>query len=183
MEKLKNDKRGVFGVILFFIILFTILIVGFVAVITLTIIDYSSDIITPVVQEIGIVGPTNITTVAEYTVTPINTVLSALPWLLGFVYIIALVFSIILIMVYNSNPHPSMIGFYLMMIILLIFGSIIISNIYQDLYLSNDEIGQRLQEQTIMSYMILYSPFILSLIAFITGIYLFTRVNEGGIEI
>ena len=45
------------------------------------------------------------------------------------------------------------------------------SNMYEDIYNSGDEvIGEGLQEQTAMSFMMLHSPWILSIIAFIVGI-------------
>ena len=50
---------------------------------------------------------------------------------------------------------------------------------YENIYKGTDEIAIRLQEQTLTSYLILYSPFILSLIAIITGIYLFTKPLES----
>jgi NADH:ubiquinone oxidoreductase subunit 5 (subunit L)/multisubunit Na+/H+ antiporter MnhA subunit len=82
-------------------------------------------------------------------------------------------------MSYRVNPQPVFIGLYFVLILLLIVGSIIISNMYEDIYNGQDEMGDRLREQTILSYMILYSPVVMTIIAFITGIYLFTRNEEG----
>jgi hypothetical protein len=69
--------------------------------------------------------------------------------------------------------------------ILLFIGSVLMSNSYQDLYEGTDVLAVSLQSQSLMSYMILYSPFILCFIATITGIFMFARPSEqeyGGVS-
>ena len=168
--KLMKDRRG-----------FTILILGFIAAMVIGVVDFASDTITPVMEEIGMVGEANVSEAATYSVGVIDTFVQSLPWLIAFLYLGALVFSIVFVVSYSHNPNPAFIGVYFALIILLIFGAIIISNAYEDIYTGTDEIATRLQDQTALSYMILYSPFILALIAFIAGIYLFAgRQGEGG---
>ena len=53
------------------------------------------------------------------------------------------------------------------------------SNMYQDIYTGDDDIATRLQEQTIMSFLILHSPFIMALIATIGGVIMFGMKNTG----
>jgi len=181
MNKIIKNKKGAIGIIIFFMILFAILVLGFIAAMAVGIIDFASDTITPVMQELGVAGNSNLSEAAEYSFVPLNTFVQALPWVVGLSYVVALLFSIIFVLSYNYNPHPAFIGFYFALVILLIFGSIIMSNMYQDIYSADDEIAERLKEQTLLSYMILYSPFILTLIALITGIYLFAGPKgEGG---
>jgi len=181
MNKIIKNKKGAIGIIIFFMILFAILVLGFIAAMAVGIIDFASDTITPVMQELGVAGNSNLSEAAEYSFVPLNTFVQALPWVVGLSYVVALLFSIIFVLSYNYNPHPAFIGFYFALVILLIFGSIIMSNMYQDIYSADDEIADRLKEQTLLSYMILYSPFILTLIALITGIYLFAGPKgEGG---
>lgn len=178
---LKKDKRGIYGIIVFFIILFSILIIGFIASMVVGVIDYGSDEITPVMKDLGMVEDYNMSGASTYTFGVMDTFVQSLPWIIAFAYVVALIFSVLFVMAYSSNPHPAFIGVYIAFIFLLILGSIILSNAYQDIYEGGDEIASRLQEQTALSYMILYSPFIMTLIAFITGIYLFTgRQDEGG---
>lgn len=177
----KKNKKGAIGMIFFFIILFLILILGFIAVMSVSIIDYASDTVTPIMTELGVVGDTNLSQAGEITFGTADTFIQAMPWLLGFVYVCALMFSVIFAISYSVNPHPVFIGFYLMLVVLLIFGSIVMSNMYEEIYTGTDEIATRLQENTIMSYMILYSPFILTLISLLTGIYMFAKPSvEGG---
>jgi len=180
LKSLKKDKRGVIGMILFFLILMGVLVIGFIAAMAMGVIDFASDTISPIMKELGVVGDTNISEAATYTFGTLETVNSTLPMLVGFLYVGALIFSVIFAISYSFNPNPILIGFYLLMIVLLIFASIIMSNMYQDIYSGTDEIASRLREQTLLSYMILQSPYILTIIAFITGIYLFTRPMETG---
>lgn len=173
---MKDKKGSVFGIIVFFIILFSILILGFIGAMVVSVVDYGSDTITPIMEDLGVVGDTNLSEAAEYTFGITDTFVQALPWLLALCYGLALLFSIVFVVGYSVNPHPVFIGFYIMLMILLVFGSIIMSNMYQDIYEGNDGvISTRLQEQTMLSYLILYSPFILMLISVIAGIFLFAR--------
>ncbi len=175
------NRRGVIGIILFFSFLFLILILGFIAAMAIGIIDFTSDTITPIMTDLGVVGETNVSEAAEFTFGTVDNIVQALPWLVGMMYVLALISSVIFVISYGQNPHPVYIGFYFSLVILLIFGSIVMSNMYEDFYLNGgDEIGSRLREQTLLSYMILYSPFILALIALLTGIYLFAKPPEGG---
>ena len=93
-----------------------------------------------------------------------------------------LVFTLVFVFIVGYNPNPAFIALYLALMILLIFGCIIMSNMYQDIYTGTDDLALRLQEQTTLSYLILHSPFIMTMIAAIGGILMFTRqsANEGG---
>lgn len=170
----QKDKRGIIGILFIFIILFSILILGFIAAIVVGVIDFGSDTITPIMESIGVVEDANLSAAATSTFGVADTFVQALPWLIAFAYIMALVFSIIFALSYSYNPNPAFIGVYVGLIFLLIFGSIIISNAYEDIYNGNDDIASRLQSNAAMSYLIIYSPLILTIIAFITGIYLFS---------
>jgi hypothetical protein len=175
-----QNKRGVIGMIMFFVILFMMLIIGFIAAVALGVIDYASDEITPIMRQVGVdSGDANLSSAMNYSFNTTNTIVQSMPWVIGFAYVMALLFSIIFVVVYRENPHPALMGFYLLLVFLLILGTVILSNMYQDIYSGNDEIGLRLQAQTLMSYMILYSPMIMTLIAFIAGVIMFSGSNEG----
>lgn len=180
------NKKGFMGIVFFFLLLFTILIVGFIATLALGIVDFTSDTVTPIMTDLGVVGSTNLSEVGGYTFGTVNTIVNALPWVMVFAYVSALIFSIVFVVSWTYNPNPMFIGIYFMFIILLIFGAIIISNIYQDLYTGHDEIATELQEQKAMSYMILHSPWIFTVLAFIVGIYLFAGKQmemQGGFDV
>jgi len=177
-----KNKKAAMGIIVFFIILMVILVVGFISVMVLSVIDIASDEITPIMLELGVVGETNLSEVAEMTFGKTNTIVQSLPWIIVIGYVLALVFTLVFVLVVGYNPHPAFIGLYLALMILLIFLCIIMSNMYQDIYTGTDELATRLQDQTTMSYLILHSPFIMAFIAVIGGILMFTRQSgsEGG---
>jgi len=176
------NKKGQIGLILFFVLLMLILILGFIAAMAMGIIDFASDTITPIMGDLGVIGPSNVSEISGYTFGAVDTVVQNLPWLVGIAYMVALLFSIIFALVSVENPNPFFIGLYFALILLLIVFCIIMSNAYEAIYTGTDEIATRLQDQTLLSYMILHSPMVLTIIAFITGIFLFTRSgrSEGG---
>jgi hypothetical protein len=177
----KRNKRGAFGIILFFIILFLILIIGVIASVAVGILQFGSNTITPIMEDLGVVDGTNLSDVSSQTFGVMDSIVNALPWLIGFAYVGALIFSIVFIVSYGYNPSPAFIGLYFALMLLLVIGSIILSNIYENIFTGTDEIALVMKNQTLLSYMILYSPFILTVIAFIAGIYMFAgRQNEMG---
>jgi len=184
------NKRGVMGLIFLFLIIFTILIVGFIGTMAISIIDYTSDELTPIMTDLGVIQQGNISInmsdIGEKTFGVLDTLVQTLPWLFALIYGCSLIFTLIFVLGYRTNPHPVFLGLYFALMLLLIFGSIIMSNMYQDIYSGTDEIATRLQEQTMMSYMMLYAPHIMGLIAAVGGILMFTRSpgeSGGGIDI
>ena len=182
----KKNKKGVMGIILFFLILFTILILGFIAAVSIGIIDFASDTITPIMTDLGVVGDSNVSETAEYTFGTVDTMVTALPWLIAFAYVAMLIFSIVFVISWNYNPNPVFMGVYFMFVILLIFGSIIMSNMYEDIRTGTDIVAVGLQNQAALSFMILHSPLILGLMAMIVGIYIFAgkqMETQGGFDV
>ncbi len=175
-------KKGAMGIIIFFIILMVILILGFIATMTWSVVDIGIDEITPIMLELGVVGDTNLSQAAEYTFGVLDTFVQALPWIVAVGYVLTLIFTLVFVFVVGYNPHPVFMGLYFALMVLLIFMCIIMSNMYQDIYTGDDDVASRLQEQTTMSYLILHSPFIMALIAIIGGILMFARQSsaEGG---
>jgi hypothetical protein len=177
----KKDKRGVMSLVLFVIVLITILVIGFAASILTGVFTWASDEVTPIIQDIGMVEDVgNFTEAAEYSVVPADNFVQAMPWLVGFSYVAMLIFAMFFAIGYQSSPNPFFIGLYIFLVLLVIFVSIIISNMYQDIYTGNDVISEQLHEQQLMTFMILRSPVILTLIALIAGIFIFTRPSDSG---
>lgn len=177
----KKNKKGAMGLVFFILILITILVIGFAASLLTGVITWASDEVTPIVKEIGNVEDVgNFSQAAEYSVEPANNFVQAIPWIVGFSYVAMLLFAIFFAIGYQSNPNPFFIGFYIFLVLLVIFVSIIISQMYQDIYTGNDILATELHEQTLMTFMMLHSPWILTLIALIAGIFIFTRPVELG---
>ena len=181
-----KNKRGVMGIVFFFLLLLTILIVGFGMAMVLSIVTHVSEEITPIMTDLGMVDNFNMSEAGEYTFGTLDSVITALPWVVAFSYVAMLLFSIIFVVSWNYNPNPVYIGIYLMFVILLILGSIVMSNIYQDIYTGTDVVALGLQDQYMLSFLILHSPWIMTLIAFIVGIYIFAGKQtemQGGFDI
>jgi len=177
----KQNKKGGIGMIVFFFVLLGVLILGFIGAMAWSVLDIASDEITPIMEDLGMVGETNLSQASEYSVGVADTFVQALPWLIALGYVMALVFTLVFVFIVGYSPHPAFIALYIALMFLLILGCVIISNMYQDIYTGSDEISTRLQEQTILSYMILHSPFIMAIIAIIGGILMFgmQSVNKG----
>lgn len=178
-----KNKKGVISIILFFLMLFTVLILGFIAAVSFGIIDFASETITPIMTDLGVVGDSNISSVAENTFGTMNTLVNSMPWLIVFAYAAMLIFTIAFVVSWNVNPNPVFIGIYFVFVLLLIFGAIVMSNMYEDLRTGGDIIAVGLQDQAALSFMILHSPLIFALIAMIVGIYIFAgkqMENQGG---
>jgi len=172
-------KKGGIGLIIFFSVLLIVLIIGFIAVISWAIIDIVSDELTPIMSELGMVDNVNMSEASEYSFEVVDNFVQALPWVIAFGYVMVLIFTLVFVFIVGYSPHPAFIGFYIMLMILLIFGCVIMSNVYQDIYTGSDELATRLQEQTMMSYLILHSPFIMAMIGLIGGILMFARRSDA----
>ena len=178
----KKNKKGAIGIIIFVLVLFSLLLVGFAGVIIVGIFDMVSDEITPIMTDLGVVGSANMSEYGEFGFGTMNTFVQALPWIFASGYIMALIFTIVFIFIVGYNPHPAFIALYIALMVLLIMGCVLVSNMYQDIYSATDDLALRLQEQTIMSYLILHSPFIMAMIMIVGGLLMFTRQSaaEGG---
>jgi len=176
-----RNKKGAIGIIIFFLVLIGVLVIGFGATMVLSVVDIASDEIIPVMEDLGMVDDTNVSQAAEYSFGVVDTVVQAAPWLLALSYVLALVFTLVFVFLVGYNPHPAFLAFYLVLMVLLIFGCVIMSNMYQDIYTGTDDVASRLQEQTIMSYMILHSPLIMAIITIVGGILMFgmQSTNKG----
>jgi len=173
------NRKGAIGIIVFFMALMLVLVLGFIAAMAWSVLDIASDELTPIMTELGMAGDTNMSEAAEYSFGTINKFVQAMPFLIAVGYVMALIFTLVFVFIVGYNPHPAFIGFYLVLMILLIFLCIIMSNMYQDIYTGDDEIATRLQEQTTTSYLILHSPFIMAMIAAIGGILMFARQSSA----
>ena len=162
--------------------MFSILILGFAATMVWATFDIVSDELTPIMLDLGYIPEidTNLSHAAEVTFGTLDIFIQAIPWIIALGYIMSLVFSIVFVFIVGDNPHPAFIGLYFGLMILLIFGAIFISNMYEDVYEKDDEIATRLQEQVTMSYLILHSPWIMAFITIFAGVLMFTR--QGGSE-
>jgi len=137
MLKIKGKKGGI-GIIIFFAVLLGVLVLGFIGAITWSVLDIVSDEITPVMEGLGMIDNTNVSLAAEYSFGVADTFVQAMPWLIAMGYVLALVFTLVFVFLVGYNPHPAFIGFYFALMVLLVFGCVIMSNMYQDIYVGDD---------------------------------------------
>ena len=132
----------------------------------------------PELSNFGVVAGANLTEVASFTIAPLNNIIQSFTWLTGVLYVLMLIGSIGFIFTMKINPNRWLIGFFFMCVVILIIASIFMSNIYEEFYTGTDDLAIRLQEHTLLSFMILYSPMIFTLISFISGIILFSGMQR-----
>lgn len=174
-----NKRGSVIGVLLIVLLIFFAMVFAITFSLTSAVGSWAGDEITPIMQDIGIVDSnTNVSEYVEMSVVPVNEVVQNFQWMVGVIYFVALIGILGMAFMFRGAPNPIGIGFFFVLIIVLLMASIFVSNMYQDLYDTDDVIGDRLQEQTIMSYLLLYSPLIITIISFIAGAILFSGRQE-----
>ena len=182
LKQLKKNKKGNVGVLIVFVfVLALVLIVGFLMSVGSSILNWTFDEAVPLVSDLGVVEGTNFTEVAGFTVTPLNTFVQNIQWVVGVLYVLMLVGSIGVAFAFRTTPNKWLIGLFFGLVLILILMSMFISNIYEDFYSGTDDLATRMQEQTILSWMILYSPLIFAIIAFIAGAIMFSGGTEEGV--
>ena len=175
-----KKKSGV-GILFFFLILFVVLILGFMGAMIWSVLDIANDAIYPALQGLGVVEGVNanVTEYVDYGFGVTNTFVASMPWIIAFGYVLTLIFTLVFIYVAGYTPHPAFMAFYVSLMLLIIFGCVIMSNIYENIYQSGTEVSTRLKEQSIMSHLILHSPFIMTMIALVGGILMFARQSNA----
>jgi hypothetical protein len=178
ISKQKNKKGNVMVMIIFIIALFAVLFIGFIMIVGSAILNFVFDTAVPELTNLGMVGDANMTQIAGSTITPLNNLVQSFTWLAGVLYILMLVASMGFVFVMRTTPQKWLIGLYFALALLLIIGSIFISNMYEEFATGDDDLSSRLQEHTILNWMLLYSPAILTVIVFMTGVILFSGLGQ-----
>lgn len=115
---------------------------------------------------------------ASTVVTGAMAINGAIPWVVGMLYIFALLSIVILAYAYRMNGHKYLMVLYFVLAIVVILLSIIISNVYQNFYEGSGDIGTELKDQELLSFLILYSPLIMTILLFIGAIIMFSGLGE-----
>jgi len=181
MRSLIKRKKAGAGIVFFFIAIILVLIIGFGMTMVWSVLDIANDSLYPALRGLGVIEgvDANVTEYIDYGFGVTDTFISSIPWLVALGYVLALIFTLVFVYMADYQPHPALLAFYFIMMVLIIFGCVVMSNIYESFYQGTSEIAIRLKEQGIMSNLIIHSPFIMSLIAVIGGILMFTRTSRG----
>lgn len=168
-----NKKGNAMGILLVIGGALLLLVVAFIFVFGISTLEIVTDTITPELTGLGQVGDWNASSTMNMIMTPTNSIVSKLSWLGGIVYIIGLMGLLGLAFLYRTSNEKWVIFFFFGLMMVLILCSIFISNAYEAFYIGTDDIALGLQSQALLSYMILYSPGILTIIGFIAGAIMF----------
>ena len=174
-----ENKRGqIVGMLYFFGALFILLFLGFIIAIGVSVTDYVADETVPELTNMGNTEFGNLSEIAGYTITPANNFLQALPLISGVLYVLMLVATLGLAYGFRVSGERWMLFLFFGLAVILILAAMGISIIYEDFYDDAGELGDRLKEQALLSFLILYSPAILTVIAFVGAIIMFTGFEE-----
>lgn len=177
--KIIKNKKGEFRNIIFFVLIVLVIIaVGIALAFGSAILRWTADEVVPEIRDLGVVGGANLTEIADYTVTPINNIIQSMGWMAGILYVIMILGTFFLAFIYRSSGNRWFISIYLLLVLIIIICSIFFSNAYEDFYNDAGEVGDQLRDMKILSYLILYSPMIFTVIAFIAGIIMFIPREE-----
>ena len=175
-----NKKGDVMNVIWIIVILFVVLLAAVLLAFGNLVVNWTFDEAVPSLSNLGMLGSTNATQIADVTLTPLNSFVQSGNWLIGVFLVLAMMGCMGLAFAFRFTGNKWLAGFFIMCVLLLVISSIFISNIYEEFYNSAGEVGERLHEQALASYLILYSPAIMCIIAFVCGIIMFTGEGEEG---
>jgi hypothetical protein len=173
------NKKGQIGQMLniytFFIIVAIIIGLGVFIVLGSATVNYVGDNILPPIQTqtTDLAGDT-----AGGAVGVLVTANNAIPWIVGVIYILALVFILILAYAFRISGEKYLLVLYLGLSVLIVLMAILTSNLYQDFYKAPGDLGDELKSMGLISYLILYSPMIMSFILGFAAIIIFSGIKE-----
>jgi len=145
-----------------------------------SIVKTTTDEIFPEFNAIGEVSPgINISEYSEIALTPLSMVIDNIGLIMGLIYIIGIVGLLSLSFMLRDNQNGWVIALFVFSILILIFTCVAVSQMYEEFYLAQDAMGLVLRDASLVSYLVIYSPAIMTLIAFIAGIIYFTGSPEG----
>jgi len=177
---MKNKKGNGFAIILFIFALFLLILFAVAMAFGTIIIDWVFDEAVPELTGLGQVGDANMTSIGKSALDPVNTFVQSLTFLTGVVYILGIIGIFGLATALRITGNKWLAGFFIACMILLVMASIFVSNIYEEFYNENSEIGTRLHEHTLLSFLILNSPLVVCIVGLGGGIIIFTGEREEG---
>jgi len=175
-----NKKGNIMAILLVVGALFMLVMFGIMLVIGSSTINYVMDTVMPELDTLGQVGDVNTTHVIDVAVDPVDTFIQNFTWVAGLLYVFGLVGVFGLAFAFKSTGDKWLIGLFFALVLILIIGCIFMSNIYEDIHGGTDDFSSIIQEHVMLSFLVIYSPAIMSIVAFIAGILLFSGAREDG---
>lgn len=175
---IENKKGNMMAILLVVGGLFVLVMIGIMLAIGSSTINFVADTVIPELSGLGMVGDFNATHTFDVTLAPVNIFIQNFTWVAGLIYVFGLLGLIGLAYGFRSTGDNWLIGLFFALVMILIIGCVFMSNIYEDIFSGTDEIALIMQEHVVLSYMVLYSPAIMAILAFIIGIILFSGPVE-----
>lgn len=171
---MENKKGNIWGIIIIIGGLFILMFLGLLFAFGFGIMNWVGDETVPLLKSVGMVDNWNSTASIEYTIDPLNSILQQSTWLGGVFYALSLLMIFGVAFIYRNYNVRFMIPLFFGMMVILFIASIFVSNIYEEFQTSNDDLGTRLQEQSLLSFFLLYAPGIIALVGFLAGAIMFS---------
>ena len=112
LKSIKNKRGDAVVLIYFFLILFVVLMVGFLMITGSAITNWIFDEAVPELTNLGVVGDANMTEIASSTITPVNNIVQNFTWVTGVLYVIMIIGSIGFAVSFRSSPNKWLIGLF-----------------------------------------------------------------------
>lgn len=158
--------------------LFIVALLGLAMLIGSSAINYVMDETVPELSGLGMVGDFNATHAVDVAIDPVNSLIQSFTWISAFVYIVAIISLGGLAMMFRNTGQGWLVGLYFVLSIVLVLGTILISNIYEDVVADTNELTVIMAEHSLLSLFVLNGPMIMTIIVFILGIILFSNPQE-----
>ena len=178
---MKGKNGSVFGVVLIVGALFLLMLAGVILVFGSAVLNLVMDEVVPELQGLGTIENANLSQAVEYSIVPVNNVIQSFTWMAGVIYIFGILAVFGLAFAFRYTSSKWMLSLFLAAALILILGSLFVSNIYEEFHNGTDDIASHLQEHVLLSFLLIHSPMIMSMVVFIAGIILFGGDSGGGI--
>ena len=180
-----ENKRGQMWNIIILIgglILLTLIVAG--GMIGWGVVKSATDVIIPEFNAIGDIGAGgNVSEYTEMTTTPLSSIIDNFALLMGLIYIVGIMGLLSYSFIFRDNLNGWVVALFFVSIMLLIVMCIAVSQFYEEFYLGQDELGTLLRSASVASFLIINSPVIMTIIAFLSGIILFSGNKDLGYNV
>ncbi len=174
------NNKGSIQTVLFFGLASVVIILGGLAFLLGSgVVNFLFGEVEPIIQEIGVVGGANITEYIEYGFNPIHSFVQSWRWIGGVGYAFSLIALLGLASGARMTGSRPLMGLYFLVLLVIILGSIYVSNMFEDLTAGAGTLELIMQDHTLLGLLILNAPVIFVIIGFVGGIIMFSGVGEG----
>lgn len=179
--QIRLPENNISKVILFGLIVIVIIALGIVFAVVGGLVKWTGDSMVPQLKQVGNTPNFNMSEKVDNATRLYSNGSSLIPLMIGFLYMVALIGCIGISYAFKVSGERWLIGVYLGIFLLVLSGSILASNFYQDLYEGTGVIALQLQSMTLLSWLVLYSPIVVTVIMGIGGFFMFSGLGEEGV--